>query len=131
MAKKDKVLNPQSELEFDDLVKKISKKYKIKDIDAISRTLAIRLQHLPVDDPYIGLDYIHNCVRRSIGYEVAKKKMDKITHEMQVDMLLNHLNASPEDTEAFDQLDKMASKGSKYAQEAISRLENRTDGQAG
>ncbi len=121
--KKNQILLPQSPKEFDALVKKLVKKYKLPNEDHASAVLANRIMHLPVDQATVTLEYLGNCILKNVAFQVAQAHSTKIQHKMQVDQIVAALNVNPNDQQAIDALQKAINDGSEYAKTALEKID--------
>ncbi len=118
----DEVVLPQTEKEFDVLVRKLVKKFKLPNEEHAAVVVANRIMHMPPDQATVTLEYLGNCVRKNVAYQVASAKGSKISHRVQVDALVANLKANLNDQQSRDALQKAANDGSDYAKEKIAEF---------
>ena len=117
---KEEFILPQNEKEFDDLVKKLIKTFKITTSpDHVAAVVANRIMHLPPDKAKSSLQYLGECVLKNIAYQLADLKGRKISHEIQIQQLEQMLKNNPYDQQAIDALEKAVKDGSPIAQKVL------------
>lgn len=112
---------PRSEFEFDELVKRLVKRFKLPSIEHASAILANRIMHLPPDQAVVTEEYLGHCVIKNIAYQVAQAKGSLIQHKMQIDQIEAELKNNPFNQQALDALEKAAGEGSKLALEVLKK----------
>lgn len=118
-----KITLPQTEADFDALVKKLAKKYHLPNEEHAAAVLANRIQQMPPDQATTTIEYLGACIQKNISYQIARSKSQKIQHKEQIDNIVSFLNENPNDMQAFDALQKAANEGSAYAKEQLAGLE--------
>jgi hypothetical protein len=113
---------PITEEEFDNLVNRLVKKYKFPDSQLVAAVLANKIMHLPPEQATTTLEVLRDCIYKSMAYGVARTKTSKMQHKLQIEDLLKHLTANPNDQQALDNLQRAADEGSDYAREALAKL---------
>lgn len=114
---------PQTIWEFDALVSKVVKKYRLIDPHHAAAVISVAIRHLPTTQAYSTLDYFGQYIQKAIANHVADHKNNMMKHEAQVDQLASLLRQDPNDNQARDGLEKAANEGSEYAKKALEKLQ--------
>lgn len=119
---KKKIKLPTTLAEFDTLVDKVVKKYKLEDKHHAAAIISVAIRHLPNEQAYSTLDYLGQYVLKNLANFVANHKGQVLQQKSQIDALVNILANDPNDNQARDQL-YLASQESEYAKEQFEKLE--------
>lgn len=119
---KKKILLPQTPNQFDDLVDKITKKYKFTDKHHAAAVISVAIRHLPSTESYSTLEYFAKWVQKSIANHVADHKNQMLKHESQIDQFVSLLRQDPNDNQARDSLERAANEGSEYAKNKLAEI---------
>lgn len=117
-----KIYFPQTEKEFDQLVKKVVRQYKLPNVEHAAVVIANRIMHLPPDQAMTTMEYLGHCVKKNIAYQVASAKGSQISHKMQVNQLVANLKSNINDQQSRDALKKASDEGSVYASQMFNEL---------
>lgn len=118
----DEIFVPITEDEFDALVKKVVRLFKLSNEEHASVIIANRIMHLPPDQATTTLRYLGHCVLKNIAYQVASAKGSKISHRLMIDILAANLKADTKDQQSRDALEKASNEGSEYATQVLNEL---------
>jgi hypothetical protein len=116
----DNLLVPQSEIDFDELVDELVRRFELPDKTHAAVVLANTIQRLPADQCYSTLNHFGNCILKSIGYSVALHKSRMLNQRQQIDVIAQTLKSNPHDQQALDALESASKEGSEYAKEVLS-----------
>jgi hypothetical protein len=119
---KKKILLPQTESEFNNLINLLVKKYGLPDWNHAASVVATRITHLPPDQAYSTLEYLGGAVRKNIAYQIAQSRGQHVAHKSQVDAIVAELRSNPHNQQARDELEKAKNAGSAYARDALEKL---------
>lgn len=119
---KRKVLLPTTLAEFDELVSRVVKKYKLHDTNHAAAVISVAIRHLPNEEAYTTLNYLGQCVLKNIANYVANHKSETMKHASQVEHLASILLTDPNNQQALDELQKAADQGSTLAKDALSKM---------
>lgn len=109
--------------DFDILVDKVCKKYKLSDKRHAASVISVAIRHIPNTQGYTTLDYLGQYILKNIANGIADHKGKEIMHEAQIDQLAFLLQEDPNNFEARDALQKAADEGSIKATEAMHKYE--------
>lgn len=121
------ILLPQTESDFDALIDKLVKDFKLKSRAHTLGVVINRIQHMPPDQNMVTLEYLAACVQKNNAYQLADfvgKKAAFAAHKAQIDDLVAAMQSDPGNLEARDHLERLAAgkDGSKLAQAALKEL---------
>lgn len=119
---KKRIRLPQSIQEFDALVDRVVKKYKLMDPHHAAAVISVAIRHLPTTQGYSTVDYFGEYIQKAIANHVADHKNNMLKHEHQIDQLSSILKQDPNDNQARDGLEKAANEGSEYAKKALAMI---------
>ncbi len=119
MAKDGLIALPTTLVAFDELVKKLVKKYKFKDANHAAAILSVAIRHLPATQAHATLEYFGDYINKNLANYVANHMSQKLQHEAQVDQLVSLLKEDPANNQARDGLEQAANDGSAYAAKAL------------
>lgn len=122
-----KISLPRSPDEFEALVDRVCKKYKLTVRDHATAVIARAIQHIDNYTNVTTLEYLGGAVLKNIANQIAKNKSDIIQHESQVKFLLDTIRQEPGNQQARDELEKAANDGSPFAKAALDELGPRLD----
>lgn len=117
---RQRLLLPQTEQQFEDLVDVLVKRYKLPDPTHCAVVLANQIQRLPADECYSTLEYLGKSILKSVAYAVALHKSRVLSHKAQIDHIASLLKDNPHDQQALDALEAASKEGSVYAKEILS-----------
>ncbi len=120
---KRRVKLPTTLKEYDDLVDKVVKKFKLADLHHASSIISVAIRHLPNTAAYTTIDYLGEYVQKNIANFIADHKSNLLKHAAQIRHLADLLRSDPGNTQARDELQKAANDGSEPAKEALAKLE--------
>lgn len=120
---KRKVKLPQTLAEFDTLVEKVCKRYKLQDSNHAAAIISVAIRHIPNDKSYTTLEYLGQTVQKNIANHIADHKSQMLRHGAEIEMLLSKIKENPLDQQSRDALQKAANDGSEAALNAIASLE--------
>lgn len=113
---------PTTDTEFEALVTKVMRAFKLQSRQHTSAVIAAQIQHLPPTQAYSTVEYFGHSALKNLAYQLARNKANVIQHEIGVSQLEANLTANPGDTQSMDQLEKAAKEGSIPARAALDRL---------
>jgi hypothetical protein len=113
---------PQDDETFDALIDTLMHRFEFPNRDHCIAVVANRIMHLPPEQATTTLQYLGDCVRKNIAFQVAQIRGQRTVHEVQVATLVQQLIANPGDGQAFDALQKMGHEGSQIALAAMKKL---------
>lgn len=116
----EEILLPQTEEQFDLLVRQIMDRFRLENFDHTAAVLAAQIQRIPPDQAYSTLKFLGHSVLKSISYAVALHKSRKLSHKNQIDVIAEVLKNNPYDQQALDALETASKDGSEYAREILS-----------
>ncbi len=119
---KRKILLPQTPNQFDDLINKLSKKYKLTDKHHAAAVVSVAIRHLPHTQSHTTLEYFASYIQKAIANHVADHKNQMLKHEAHIDQLATLLRQDPNDNQARDGLEKAINEGSDYAKKVMTEL---------
>lgn len=122
LTKVTRVLLPQTEGQFDDLIRFLVRTYNLPDEEHAAVVVANRIRHSAVDQAYVTMDSLAQAVQRNIAYQVAESKGSKISHKLQVENLKALLKTEPNNQQAVDALEAAKNEGSTLAAEALEEI---------
>lgn len=114
---------PTTLAEFDALVERVVKKYKLTDSHHAAAIISVAIRHLDNQTAYTTLDYLGQSVLKNIANHVANHKSQVLQHSAQVDHLVSLLRTDPGNTQARDELQKAADEGSEVAKLALTDID--------
>lgn len=114
---------PTSPDQFDQLVSKIVKKYKLKDANHAAAIISLAIRHLPNNKAYTTYRFLGHTILKNIANQVANHKAEVIKHNGQVDQLVSMITQDPSNQQARDELQKAADEGSEKAKLALHQIE--------
>lgn len=114
---------PTTPEQFDSLVAKVVKKYKLSDSHHAAAIISVAIRHLPNEQATTKLKYLGHSVLKNLANYVAYHKAETMKHDSQIDQLVSLLRTDPNDQQAMDALTKAATDGSEKAKEAIAKFE--------
>lgn len=120
---KKKIKLPTSLLDYDALVATLVKRYKFPEPDHVSAVISVAIRHLPNDQAYTTLDYLAQCVQKSMANHVANHKGEMMKGKVQVDNMIDMLKQDPNNQQILDELKRFADQGFDYAKEALAKLD--------
>lgn len=118
----NKVKLPTTEAEYDALIDRLLKKYRLKDRQHAGAILSVAIRHLPPHQAYCTLDYLGHSILKNLAYQLANHRSQVLQHEIQVKQLETMLAADPNNQQALDELEKAAREGSLAAKGALERV---------
>ncbi len=119
-----KVKLPTTIKEFDSLVARVVKKYKLEDAHHAAAIISVAIRHLPNDQAYTTLEYLGESVIKNIANFVANHKSQVLQHSAQITHLVNMLQTDAGNIQARDELQKAANEGSIEAKAALEKFES-------
>lgn len=114
---------PTTPEQFDALVSKVVKKYKLSDPHHAAAIISVAIRHLPNEQATTSLKYLGHSVLKNLANYVAHHKAETMKHDAQIDQLVSMLRSDPNDQQAMDALTKAATEGSPKAIEALAKFE--------
>lgn len=117
-----KIPLPTTEAEFNKLVDKLVKRYKLKHREHAAAVVCERIGHLPPTQAYSTVKYFGDCIKKNLAYQFSRNQSKKIEHELQVDQIVAALESDPNNLQAFDALEKAINDGSPYAKAQMEKL---------
>lgn len=112
---------PVTEDAFDELIRIIMKKYKFTDQEHTIAVVSNRIQMMPADQAHTNIQYLADCVTKSLAYSIARHKATILRHQHEVNELDKVLTADPLDQQALDALTRAVSEGSELAKAVLSK----------
>lgn len=119
--KKNHVLFPVTDAQFDALVDAVCARFNLTNREHAESVIAIRISHLPPDQASATLEYFGHCVIKNIAFQLAQARCSRAQHKVQIDNIDAVLTASPCDQQALDALQKAVDQGSEYAKKVLDK----------
>lgn len=123
MFKKKTIFLPTTSDEFEILIDRLVKDYKLPDRNHAAAVVSNRIMHLPPEQATATLEYFGHCVIKNIAFQLAQSKGQMVQHKNQINTLFATLTSTPGDTQARDTLEAAAKDGSEYAKEKLAELD--------
>lgn len=122
-TKETTVSFPRTAKEFDALVDRLVKKYKLQNRQHAEAIVINRTMHAPPDQDQTTLEYLGRCILKNQAYQLADYLGKKASHVAQVDQWIAMLTSNPDDQDPRDHLEKAINAGSLYAKEQFGKLD--------
>lgn len=119
----NKIKLPTSLKEFDEIVERVVRKFKLTDPHHAAAIISVTIRHLPSHSAFTTLDHLGQSVIKNIANHIADHKSKTLQHSAQIEHLAAILKSNPLDTQARDQLQQAANDGSQEAKKALNSLE--------
>lgn len=120
-----KIYLPRDSEQYDALVEKVVKRFKLKDKHHAAALISGAIRHIPNEEAQTTIKFLGHYVLKNLANYVAYHKAEELKHEASITNLVNEIEKDQFNQEAWDKLDKAAEEGSEAAKKALMKLEGK------
>jgi hypothetical protein len=113
---------PRTPEQYDALVARIAKVYKLTDLAHATATIGSAIAHLPNEQAWTTMEYLGGTVLNNLAKQVAFHRGQIVRHESEVLQLVTMLQSDPANQQARDALQRAIDQGSKFAKDELEKL---------